>query len=166
MKVMIGNFSVDNVKWFEDHEEMDIFKCDILYDGEIIGEFSEDYMNGPDIYDLDDNKMEQLRATANEFFKKYSKDDDLVKNRFSNNEDFLIRFLRNLNEAIEVGKNSKGLLISTSYPFEYDICNKINDKDNLVLETDNEYKMFFPIIPNEININLSNLKNEENHEII
>ena len=31
MTISIGDYSVDNIKYFEDHEGIDIFKCDILY---------------------------------------------------------------------------------------------------------------------------------------
>lgn len=166
MDIIIEHFSVDNIKWFEDHEEMDIFKCDILYDGKKIGEFSEDYMNGPDIYDLDTDKMEKLREVANRFFRTYSKDEDLVTNRFSNNEDFFIRFLRNLKEAIDESENSEGIEISTTYPFNYLMCTNVKTKKNCFFRGDEEHQLFFPVGPFKTNIVIPKKENEDNHELI
>lgn len=70
MTISIGDYSVDNIKYFEDHEGIDIFKCDILYNNKKIGTFSEDYMCGPSNYNFNNNfdeELTKLRKTATSF---------------------------------------------------------------------------------------------------
>ena len=74
MTISIGNYRVNNIKYFEDHEGFTIFKCDILHNDKKIGTFSEDYMCGPNNYTFDNNFNEELlklRKTAANFFDKY-----------------------------------------------------------------------------------------------
>jgi len=163
MDIIIEHYSVDNIKWFKEHEGMDAFKCDILYDGKKIGEFSEHYMNGPDIYSLGIDEIKKLRETATKFFGTYSKDEDLITDRFSSNEDFFIRFLRNLKEASELAENGDGIEISTSYPFEYTIYENVKEEKNGFYEENNEYKILFPVRPCKTNITVS--EKEETHEL-
>lgn len=166
MDIIIEHYSVDNIEWFKEHEGMDAFKCDILYDGKKIGEFSEHYMNGPDIYSFDIDEIKKLRETATKFFKAYSKDEDLITDRFSSNEDFFIRFLRNLKEAIDLSQNGDGIEISTSYPFEYVIYENVKEEDGGFYKNDNDYKILFPVKPCKTNITVPKQKKEENYELV
>ena len=73
MDIIIEHYSVDNIKWFKEHEGMDAFKCDILYDGKKIGEFSESYMNGPDTYSLDSDEIKKYVKQQLNFLKHIQK---------------------------------------------------------------------------------------------
>lgn len=67
MTISIGNYRVNNISYFEDHEGFTIFKCDILHNDKKIGTFSEDYMCGSNNYTFDNNFNEELlklRKTA------------------------------------------------------------------------------------------------------
>ena len=164
MKTTINEYSVDNIKWFKEHEGFDAFKCDIKYQDNIIGSFSENYMNGPDEYYFKGNfndELEKLRDAANSFFEKYSKDKDLIANKFGTNEDFFIRFLRNLEEASTNAIEGEEIYISTSYPFNYEIeKNKSLNNPKLYIDTD-ENKLIIPVIM--FNINIDTMEKDEEY---
>ena len=128
MTISIGDYSVDNIKYFEDHEGIDIFKCDILYNNKKIGTFSEDYMCGPSNYNFNNNfdeELTKLRKTATSFFNKYSND------KFFDDEDFFIYFLKSLKEANDKLKLDQKIIIDTVYPFDYTI-EKAEIEDNTI----------------------------------
>lgn len=150
----INGYSVDNINWFKDHEGIYIFQCDILYENIKIGEFSEDYMNGPDQMRFNDNfdsELNKIKEVAISFFDKYSSDESFIKN-----EDFFIRFLKSLYEANEELEDNQKIKISANYPYDYEIIsdNKLNinsdDKNKLIInknenlvisEKDNDYEI-------------------------
>lgn len=144
MTISIGNYRVDNIKYFEDHEGIDIFKCDILYNDKKIGTFSEDYMCGPSNYNFNnsyDEELLKLRKTATSFFDKYSND------KFFDDEDFFILFLKSLKEANDELKIDQEIIIDTVYPFDY-IIQKSDSEDisPFIIEDDNNKKLVLPNI--------------------
>lgn len=153
--ISIGNYRVDNVNWFKEHEGCDAFQCDILYLNKKIGSFSEDYMAGSDHYNFlngsfDDN-MSKLKNAAISFFDNYSKDVE-----YPEPEDFFIRFLQSLKEAEEKSSLDDAVVIDTLYPFDYDIVPK---KDNeflpLVITDNNKDLLRIPKVSFNINIDLT-----------
>lgn len=161
MRTTIGEYSVDNVKYFDDHEGMSIFKCDILYCHEKIGTFSEDYYNAPaemHFYNDFDEELNKIRKTAKEFFKKYSKENKLIAN-----EDFFIRFLTSLNFAEQEANTNQKITISTSYPYEYEINHNEELLAPIILENKEENKLEIPILPFTINIDV--LYKENKYEL-
>lgn len=144
MTISIGDYRVDNIKYFEDHEGIDIFKCDILYNDKKIGTFSEDYMCGPNNYNFNNNYDEELlklRKTATSFFDKYSND------KFFDDEDFFILFLKSLKEANDELKIDQEIIIDTVYPFDY-IIQKSDSEDisPFIIENGNNKKLVLPNI--------------------
>lgn len=163
MNIKIDNYSVDNINWFKEHEGLDAFQCDILYDNKKIGFFSESYMAGPDDYKFDgdyDSELKKLRESANNFFKKYSSDTDLVNNTFNSNEDFLIRFMRSLKEASKEATEGEEIHISTSYPFDYEIkkCDKLIEPT--LYHDVEENRLIFSILPLGLNLQVSEQEND------
>lgn len=144
MTISIGDYCVDNIKYFEDHEGIDIFKCDILYNNKKIGTFSEDYMCGPSNYNFNNNfdeELAKLRKTATSFFNKYSND------KFFDDEDFFIYFLKSLKEANDKLKLDQKIIIDTVYPFDYTIEKaEIEDTAPFIIEDDNNKKLVLPNI--------------------
>lgn len=161
--ISIGDYRVDNVNWFKEHEGCDVFQCDILYLNKKIGSFSEDYMAGPDNYNFlngsyNDN-LTQLRNTAKTFFDNFSKEVEMFEN-----EDFFIRFLQKLNEAELESALDETILIDTSYPFDYEIVPKTNNDLEPILITGKEKnKLKIPTIDFDINIDLLNM--EDTYEL-
>lgn len=139
MTISIGNYRVDNIKYFEDHEGIDIFKCDILYNDKKIGTFSEDYMCGPSNYNFKNNfdeELKQLRKAATSFFNRYSNDE------IFEDEDFFIYFLKSLKEANDKLKLDQKIIIDTVYPFDYTIEKaEIEDTAPFIVEDDNNKKL-------------------------
>ena len=123
MTISIGDYSVDNIKYFEDHEGIDIFKCDILYNNKKICTFSEDYMCGPSNYNFNNNfdeELTKLRKTATSFFNKYS------------------------NDKLKLDQK---IIIDTVYPFDYTIEKaEIEDTAPFIIEDDNNKKLVLPNI--------------------
>lgn len=158
MTISIGNYRVNNIKYFEDHEGFTIFKCDILHNDKKIGTFSEDYMCGPNNYTFDNNFNEELlklRKTAANFFDKYSNDD------FYDDEDFFIMFLKNLKEANDKLNLDQEIVIDTFYPFDYTIQNtQIDDISPTIIEDGNNKKLVLPNILN-FNYNISTDKEDD-----
>lgn len=148
MTISIGNYRVNNISYFEDHEGFTIFKCDILHNDKKIGTFSEDYMCGSNNYTFDNNFNEELlklRKTAANFFDKYSNDD------FYDDEDFFIMFLKNLKEANDKLNLDQEIVIDTFYPFDYTIQNtQIDDISPTIIEDGNNKKL---VLPNILNFN-------------
>lgn len=138
MTISIGDYRVDNIKYFEDHEGIYIFKCDILHNDKKIGTFSEDYMCGPNNYD---EELLKLRKTAASFFDKYSND------KFFDDEDFFILFLKSLKEANDELKIDQEIIIDTVYPFDY-IIQKSDSEDisPFIIEDGNNKKLVLPNI--------------------
>lgn len=159
--ISIDNYRVDNIKYFEDHEGIDIFKCDILYNNKKIGTFSEDYMCGPSNYNFNNNfdeELARLRKTATSFFNKYSNDD------FYDDEDFFIMFLKKLKEANDKLNLDQEIVIDTFYPFDYTIQNtQIDDISPTIIEDGNNKKLVLPNILN-FNYNISTDK-EDDYEL-
>lgn len=158
-EISIGDYSVANINWFKEHEGLDAFQCDILFCGQKIGFFSEDYMNGPDNYtfiDDFDKELEKLRTTAKQFFDKYSKDPDLYKT-----EDFFIRFLKSLKEASNDSNIVSKISINTSYPYDYEILKNDNQTVPTIKENEDSNNIVIPIIPFSINIDVSDEKDDE-----
>ena len=151
MTISIGDYSVDNIKYFEDHEGIDIFKCDILYNNKKIGTFSEDYMCGPSNYNFNNNfdeELARLRKTATSFFNKYSND----------------KFLKKLKEANDKLNLDQEIVIDTFYPFDYTIQNtQIDDISPTIIEDGNNKKLVLPNILN-FNYNISTDK-EDDYEL-
>ncbi len=157
MTISIGDYRVDNIKYFEDHEGIDIFKCDILHNDKKIGTFSEDYMCGPNNYNFNNNYDEELlklRKTAASFFDKYSND------KFFNDEDFFILFLKSLKEANDELKIDQEIIIDTVYPFDY-IIQKSDSEDisPFIIEDGNNKKLVLPNIL-AFNYNISVCKDD------
>ena len=159
----IGDYSVNDINWFKEHEGFDAFYCNILYCGEKIGSFSEDYMNGPDHYTFEndfDDEIKKLRKTAKQFFDKYSKDPDLYRN-----EDFFIRFLKKLKEASNESNINSKISINTCYPYDYEILKNDNQTIPTIRESKDSNNLIIPIIPLPINIDVI-AKKEDEYEII
>lgn len=158
MTISIGNYRVNNISYFEDHEGFTIFKCDVLHNDKKIGTFSEDYMCGPNNYIFDNNFNEELlklRKTAANFFDKYSNDD------FYDDEDFFIMFLKNLKEANDKLNLDQEIVIDTFYPFDYTIQNtQIDDISPTIIEDGNNKKLVLPNILN-FNYNISTDKEDD-----
>lgn len=161
MTISIGNYRVNNISYFEDHEGFTIFKCDILHNDKKIGTFSEDYMCGSNNNTFDNNFNEELlklRKTAANFFDKYSNDD------FYDDEDFFIMFLKNLKEANDKLNLDQEIVIDTFYPFDYTIQNtQIDDISPTIIEDGNNKKLVLPNILN-FNYNISTDK-EDDYEL-
>lgn len=156
MTISIDNYRVDNIKYFEDHEGIDIFKCDILYNDKKIGTFSEDYMCGPNNYNFNNNfdeEIKQLRNIATSFFNRYSKDEILA------DEDFFIYFLKSLKEANDKLKLDQKIIIDTVYPFDYTI-EKAEKEDiaPFIVEDDNNKKL---VLSNILSFNYNISVSEE-----
>lgn len=158
IKISIGEYSVDNINWFKEHEGLDAFQCDIIYCDNKIGFFSESYMNGPDDYTFNndfDEELKKLRETANKFFDKYSKDDKLFTT-----EDFFIRFLKRLKEAGDMANDRQKIVISTSYPYDYKIEDNKNVLSPTVLEDIESNKLVIPVFPLNINIEVNDMEED------
>ena len=156
--ITIGDYSVANISWFKEHEGLDAFQCDILYCGERIGFFSEDYMNGPDNYSFINNfddEIQKLRTTAKNFFDKYSTDPDMYKT-----EDFFIRFLKSLKEASNDSNIVSKISINTSYPYDFEILRNDNQTTPTIKENVGRNFLIIPVIPFSINIDVSDEKDD------
>jgi len=154
--ISIGNYRVDNVNWFKEHEGCDAFQCNILYCNNKIGFFSEDYMNGPDNYNFyngsTEDNFELLGKTAKAFFDAFSREEEMFKN-----EDFFIRFLERLNEAELESAVDDTIIIDTSYPFDYKIVAKgKDDLEPIIIKDVNKNSLRIPMIDFNVNIDLPN----------
>lgn len=158
MNISIGDYRVDNVNWFKEHEGLDAFQCDIIYCDKKIGFFSENYMAGPDEYKFDNDykeEIEKLRETAKAFFERYSKEENNLVC-----EDMFIRFLCSLSEASKEATEKQKIVIETSFPYNYELEDNEKVLAPAFLKGEEFDKLVIPVFPLSINIDVIDREDE------
>ena len=133
----INGFSIGNIIREHDHEGyLYIYSSDVLYNGNVVGSYAENFMCGPSDLDLDEDILSEIRNVANKYFDKYPNGHPYqlnkypMKNIYGNciEEGLVVELASMSNLESDLSEGIKN-------GFKYIVCYKDNSRPNSVYKS-------------------------------